>query len=128
MSSDLPEFWFGPPPELRLEEQWVAHHAANRTQSHRAVGGGLHVTTQRLLFRPNAVDAKLGGDAWECLLADVAAVGVEPAHFALAEVFSGGLRSRLAVSLRSGVRELFVVSAPETRAAELQALLDRGGR
>ena len=47
--SELPAYWFGAPPELRDGEQWVAHHPANRTQGKRAVGGGLHFTTQRLL-------------------------------------------------------------------------------
>ena len=61
-SAPLPLLWFGPPPELRLDERWVAHHPANRSQGKRAVGGGLHFTNHRVLFTPNVIDARLGGN------------------------------------------------------------------
>ena len=67
----LPEYWFGPPPDLADDEHWLAHVAANRTQGKRAVGGGLHVTNHRLLFSPNLIDARLGGKPWSCALADI---------------------------------------------------------
>jgi hypothetical protein len=119
----LPEYWFGPPPELAENERWFIHLAANRTQGKRAVGGGLHVTTQRLLFCPNVIDARLGGKPWSCALSEISSVGVQMRRFSLVELFSGGLADRLRFDLRDGGRELFVVSQPAQRAAELRALL-----
>ncbi len=119
----LPKYWFGPPPELAADEHWVVHLAANRSQGKRAVGGGLHLTTQRLLFSPNVIDAKLGGKPWSCALPEILSVGVERSRFSLLELFSGGLTDRLRLDLRDGGRELFVVRDPEQRAAELRELL-----
>lgn len=125
--SELPRFWFGPPPELSDGESWVAHYAANRTQGKRAVGGGLHYTTQRLLFAPNAIDSRLGGKRWECALADIEGLGVEPGKFRITELFSGGIAARLRVELRGNHRELFVIASPEARVAELRNLLATSG-
>ena len=72
---------------------------------------------------PNIVDAKLGGKAWYCALADVESVGIEPGRFSLFELFSGGLRDRLAIQLRDGSRELFVVDQPAVLADQLRALV-----
>jgi hypothetical protein len=119
----LPEFWFGPPPALADNEQWVAHLAANRSQGKRAVGGGLHVTTERLLFCPNAIDARLGGKPWSCTRAEVAGVGVQRPSYSPLELFSGGLVDRLRFDLNDGRRELFVVSRPGAVAATLRELL-----
>jgi hypothetical protein len=119
----LPEYWFGPPPDLAVDERWVVHLAANRTQGKRAVGGGLHVTNHRLLFSPNLIDARLGGKPWSCALGDIVGVGVQHRRFSLLELFSGGLVDRVRIDLRDGRRELFVVDRPEQRAAELRSLL-----
>ena len=119
----LPEYWFGPPPDLADDEHWLAHVAANRTQGKRAVGGGLHVTNHRLLFSPNLIDARLGGKPWSCALVDIVSVGVQRRRFSLLELFSGGLVDRVRFDLRGGARELFVVDRPDQRAAELRALL-----
>ncbi len=118
MSTKLPRFWFGPPPELATDETWVAHYAANRSQGRRAVGGGLHLTTHRVLFSPNRIDASLGGEAWSCALTEIASLGIQPGKFALADLFSGGLRARLRIN-----RDLFVIGSPETKLAELQSLV-----
>ncbi len=120
----LPAYWFGPPPTLADGEQWVIHLAANRSQGKRAVGGGLHLTTQRLLFCPNVIDVRLGGKPFACTRAEIVAVGIERGRFSLLELFSGGLRDRLRLDLHDGRRELFVVSSPAQRAAELRDLLD----
>jgi len=123
-STPLPEKWFGPPPVLLDGESWVSHHAANRTQGKRAVGGGLHYTTHRLLFTPNVIDARLGGKPWSCSLHDVQALGIEPRSFSLLELFSGGLAERMRLELRDGTRELFVIRKPAERITELAALLE----
>jgi len=123
----LPTAWFGPLPDLFDGEHWVAHHAANRTQGKRAVGGGLHVTNRRVLFSPNAIDSRLGGRSWSCALTDILAIGVEPRRFSLLELFSGGLAERMRLELRDGTRELFVIRKPAERIDELRALLDAAG-
>ena len=82
---------------------------ANRTQGLRAVGGTLDVVEGELRFTPNALDALTGGKALAVPLTRVTAVGSEPGRVALGELFSGGLRTRLAIELDDGTRELFVV-------------------
>lgn len=120
----LPEFWFGPPPALVADdERWVLHIAANRTQGRRAVGGGLHLTTHRLLFCPNVIDARLGGQRWSCAVSEISTIGVQPRRFSLLELFSGGLVERLRLDLHDGRSELFVTSKPQQRADELRELL-----
>jgi hypothetical protein len=118
----LPKWWFGPPPEFQHGETWEASHAANRAQGGRAVGGGLHFTNRRALFTPNVIDSALGGEAWSCSLDDIVAVSVAPPRFAVAEVFSGGLRSRLRLELRSGDANLFVIASPANVVAKLDGL------
>jgi hypothetical protein len=122
VSGPLPRYWFGPDPHLAHDEAFVASYPANRTQGKRAVGGGLHFTTQRLLFSPNLIDAGLGGKAWECAHADVTAAGVEPGRFSLLELFSGALAKRLRVEIGERA-EFFVIRDPQARAAELSELL-----
>src|SRR5215207_2526049 len=119
----LPEYWFGPPPQLADDESWVTHLPANRTQGKRAVGGGLHLTNQRLLFSPNVIDAKLGGKPWSCMLFEIASIGMQRRRFSLLELFSGALADRLRFDLQDGRSELFVVSNPAQRATELRELL-----
>ncbi|MGE0550481.1 MAG: hypothetical protein AB7O24_04765 [Kofleriaceae bacterium] len=116
----LPKFWFGPPPALVDGESFVVHHAANRLQGKRTVGGGLHLTTQRLLFTPTVFDARFGGNAWSCTLAEVVSVGVQRGRFSLRELFRGGLVDRLRIDMADGSRELFVVTNPGQRAAEFR--------
>lgn len=115
----VPEHWFGPPLVLADDERWIAHLPAHRTQGKRAVAGGLHVTTQRLIFTPRSLDAEVPARRWTCGLAEVASVGVTPRRSSLFDVFSDGRRRRLRVDLRDGRCELFVVANPEERAAAL---------
>lgn len=97
---------------------------ANRTQGLRAVGGHLDVTDGVLRFTPNAFDAVTGGKPLEVPLTQVASVGTEPGRWALSELFSGGLRTRLAVDLADGTRERFVVWDPNAAVAKLRAKLE----
>lgn len=119
----VPEHWFGPPPVLAEDEEWIAHLPANRSHRGRAIGGGLHVTTQRLMFTPRGLDAALGAKRWICALSQISRVGVAPRQSSLLELFSGGRRQRLRVDLRDGTSELFVVANPEERAAALRQWL-----
>ena len=121
----LPKWWFGPPPQLRPDEHFVANHAANRTQGKRAVGGGLHFTNYRAFFTPNVVDVALGGKAWSCPLESITAVGIEPGRFSFSELFSGGLQDRLRIEQKDGQRDFFVIWEVRKIAASLQALLKK---
>ena len=119
----LPAFWFGPPPTLADNEHWLLNLAANRTQGKRAVGGGLHVTNERVLFCPNVIDARLGGKAWSCQRVEITSIGIARGRFSLLEMFSGGLTDRLRFDLVDGEQELFVIKDPTRRARELCAML-----
>jgi len=95
-------------PALEPTETVVWSRAANRTQSaQRAVGGRLFLTTSRLLFEPNRVDAATGGASWSAPLSDVQTVGTTAPD---GNPRSGGLRTRLRVDLANGQAELFVVN------------------
>ena len=73
---------------------------ANRTQnSWRAVGGKLFLTNQRMMFCPHHFDHFFGGQKWVVSLEDIEGFGEEPPNL---EPFSGGLRTRLKISLHSG--------------------------
>jgi hypothetical protein len=119
----LPAFWFGPPPTLAENERWLLNLPANRTQGKRAVGGGLHVTNERVLFCPNVIDARLGGKPWSCQNSEITSIGIARRRFSLLELFSGGLADRLRFDLVDGAQELFVIKDPTRRASELCAML-----
>ena len=95
-------------PALEQVETVLWKRAANRTQSdRRAVGGRLFLTTSRLLFEPNRLDAVTGGENWSAPLASIRSVGIEPRD---GNRLSGGLRARLRLDLADGDTELFVVN------------------
>lgn len=121
-ANPLPRLWFGAPPELAPDEKFLRSFAANRMQGRRAVGGGLHLTTRRILFCPNAIDARLGGKRWECSHADVTGIGVEPASTSFWAMFTSARIERLRVALTTGP-ELFVVRNPARVADELNQIL-----
>lgn len=99
-----------------VQDVWLA----NRTQhAQRAVGGRLFLTTQRLLFKPNAFDAALAGQPWAVPLADVDHAGVTGID--LSQFFGGGLRRRLAVVFTGGTEALFVVNGAARNAAAITA-------
>ena len=106
-----------PPPELQTGESILDSWPANRTQSrNRAVGGCLFLTTQRLAFVPNLMDAAFAGRDASMPLHRIMSVGLQPREFSFRHLFDGGLRTRLRVETDSGAHELFVVQEP----AELQ--------
>lgn len=107
-------------PNLSSTEHVVESWLANRVQSPwRAVGGKLWLTNERLLFVPNNVEQHLGGDGWECPIGDVSAARTVDRQ--LAQVFSGGLRSRLELTTQRSI-ELFVVKNPDAVARQLTAI------
>jgi len=99
---------FGGKPRLDQAEAVVWQQLANRTQSAgRAVGGRLFLTSTRLLFEPNRVDAATGGENWSAPLTDIKSVGKQSRD---GNPLSGGLRDRLRLTLADGSAELFVVN------------------
>jgi len=110
--------WFNRP-VLDGDERVVASCLANRTQGKRAVGGKLFVTSRLLIFVPNRLDSKMGGEIWESPLCCVQKVGRDEPHFSPVEVFSGALRSRLALTTSQGTREFFVMSGLDNVIMEL---------
>lgn len=95
-------------PQLAASETVTWKRSANRTQSaNRAVGGGLYLTGERLLFEPNHIDALIGGRSWYSALSDIAEIGTQAPT---GGKFNGGLRARLRIELRDGTTELFVVN------------------
>jgi hypothetical protein len=109
--------WVGKP-RLGNSETVIWRHLANRTQSmNRAVGGCLYLTSARLLFEPNRVDAATGGQAWSASLLSIKAVGRQPRD---GSPFSGGSRDRLIVELADGTAEMFIVNGLEEVIGVLQ--------
>ncbi|MFF0544723.1 hypothetical protein ACWEVD_12350 [Nocardia thailandica] len=106
-------------PAFDAAEKVVWRQLANRTQGKRAVGGRLYLTSRRLLFTPNRLDAATGGRRWEVPLEQVRGLGRENPDGGL---FSGGLRTRLRVDTDTGA-ELFVVGEVDEVIAVLQAAL-----
>jgi hypothetical protein len=100
-------------------EREVVRTLANQTVSAwRAIGGELVVTDRRVMFRPNRVDAALGGRVWVVPLAEVVDVGKKRPNLA---PFSGGLRSRLRLRTRDGAEHLFVVNRLDDVVARIVA-------
>ncbi len=88
------------------------------------MGGRLHLDGDALRFEPNGFEAMTGCEPVQFPLAEVAGVDVEPARWTLGNLFSGGLRARLALDLTDGRRELFVVWNPKGTAEGLRTLLE----
>src|ERR1051325_9657973 len=86
--------WFNRP-VLDDGETVVKSYPANHTQGKRAVGGKLFLTTRRLVFVPNRLDSRMGGQIWEASRCIIRRVGRVGPHFSIVELFSGALRSRL---------------------------------
>lgn len=82
--------WFVKSPLLRPNEQVVFDRLANRQVGWRALGGRLVGTQERLIFTPNVVDSRTGGEEWSIPLRDVRGVTVErrsdPGYGRLAKV------------------------------------------
>jgi hypothetical protein len=106
-----------PDPGLEQGEELRWQRGANRTQGSRAIGGRLFLTSWRLVFMPNRLDALLGARPWAAPLAAVRGVGVQPRD---GNAFSGGLRSRLRLDFDHGP-ELFVINNLDDVVAMLRA-------
>jgi hypothetical protein len=111
--------WFWTP-ELAPGEVVRWSRAANRAQSRwRSVGGKLYLSSSRLIFQPNRLDAVFGGKPWMVAASDIVSVGVEPRTTS-----PQGLRRRLRVEGRMGSTDLFNLRSPDEAAEELRSLLE----
>lgn len=85
----------------------IWRHSASQVQSARGtVGGSLYLTATRLLFKPNHLEAAIGGQQWSTSLRTVSSVSIQPRG---GNVLKGGLRDRLRVDLADGSAVFFVV-------------------
>jgi hypothetical protein len=94
--------------EMTAGETLVESFLANRMQGARAVGGRFYLTSQRLAFLPNRVDAATGGDGWEIPLASVSLADIAPRGSIRADGYAA-LRRRLRITTGEGT-DLFVVN------------------
>lgn len=109
--------WFRSP-ILQKGERLVWSVAANHDQADRAVGGKLFVTSQRLVFTANRIEARMRGIDWETPLETVSDCAV--ADRELKKALAGGMRRRLRLVLTDGSEELFVVKDAEEAAKEIR--------
>ncbi|WP_433870441.1 hypothetical protein [Saccharopolyspora sp. CA-218241] len=99
-------------------ERIIARYWANRRQEVVNFGGTLYLSSHRILFLPNRINANLGGKKWWCPRADVAGAGVVCRNGV--DLFSGGLVRRLKVETGTGPAPLFVVPEPNLVAQDIR--------
>ena len=103
-----------------VQDAWLANHTQH---AQRAVGGRLFLTSHRLLFEPNSIDAALAGQPWAAPLGSIDRAGVTGID--LSQFFGGGLRRRLVVAFTDGSEALFVVNGAARKAAAITAAAGR---
>jgi len=107
--------WFLPVATLP-DEDVTFEAAANLWQGRRAVGGKVTVTSRRLLFTPNRVDAATGGRGLAVDLAEIG--GVEVVRGGRPRLWLSMWRQLVSVALADGER-LILVREPEQLAAAM---------
>ena len=105
-------FWFNMP-ILTEGEDLQFEILANHTQSKRAVGGKIFVTSERLLFAPNRLDSLTGGLTVDIAISTVLGATKSPPVYSLSEMFSGAFRSRLCLHTERDGDRFFVVNQLE---------------
>ncbi|MEO0415642.1 MAG: hypothetical protein AAF226_11895 [Verrucomicrobiota bacterium] len=96
---------------------------ANHSLGKRAVGGKLVITSMRIVFLPNRLDAATGGQRLEITRDQVESVGVQTKDMAISEAFSGAWRDRLAIYGKSDPFGFFVVNNAQKAVDELKGIL-----
>lgn len=115
--------WWLKSHEAQQEEKVLWSCLSNRKQStNRAIGGKLFLTNKRLLFSPHLFDYILFGKKWSMELDQIATVDKQEKG---GDIFSGGIKDRLRVTLKNGEIELFVVSNLDKVIEELKAAITR---
>lgn len=107
--------------ELADGEQIAVTRLAGMAQGHRAPGGRLFLTNQRLAFRARLIDRIVGARDLSVPRAAIMDVSVAPRRSGF---FTGGFRHRIVVRIRDGSEHYFVVNRPRAVAAALRAELD----
>jgi hypothetical protein len=114
--------WFRNP-LLNAGEIAERHFFAMHLQGWRGgIGGRLTVTDARLIFMANRFEPIFGGKDWSVPLKDVTACDVTGRKLNL---WAGGWRRRLLVTLNDGSQEQFVVEDVDGIAAVLSSRLAR---
>jgi len=118
--------WWVPKPAIAASEDVLWTRGANREQSPlRYTGGRLLLTSNRLIFQPNRLDALTRGLPWSADLASVAKVGVEPRGPTVPFLgLTARYRNRLRVELQDGQVEVFVINHLATVVPLLTAALN----
>jgi hypothetical protein len=116
-------FWVKKP-FLVPGEEIVWQSLANHQQGHRAIGGKLLLTSERVIFQPHRLDTATGGQPWSCGRGSVVEVNVidPPAG----SILSGGRRRSLGIETRERV-EMFFVTQVELKLAVLKSSLKAPG-
>lgn len=111
--------WTWPSPSLNPDKRVVVQERASWA-SGLARGGTLVVTTRRVIFEPNSMEAalKLRKRTWDW--STVRAVEVAPRGLNLA---GGAVRRRLRLLMTDGSAELFVVHRPDELKDRLASLI-----
>jgi hypothetical protein len=117
----LQALWFRAP-GLEAGEAVIWSAPANRQQGWRAVGGLLTLTSGRLIFSANRIDAMFWGRDMSVRREALDQFGVAGRSLAGGPL-TGGLRQRLQVSLTDGDEELFVVKSAKRASSRLTELM-----
>lgn len=118
------DWWFNQP-VFHESESNVFEVPANYSQGYRAVGGKLFGSTQRLIFVPNRIDAKLGGRVVSIPRDQITNVSKVARSWSVFEIFSGALVPRMSVMLHDGTRFLFVVNSIDENITLLLSYLSK---
>ena len=106
-------------------EEVVLSYPSNHSQGKRAVGGKLFLTNQRVAFAPNRFDANQGGLAFDIPLSRITSIATDSPRIRLSEIYSGALRTRLAIHGGIDQVNFFVVSHPDIVVSQITMALKR---
>lgn len=107
---------FSLPPGERL----VWRVPCNWLQGAVARGGYLGLTSHAVIFEPNRLDARMGGQSRRVPLDSIASASWEPGGVPKS-LFGGGVRARMRLDLLDGTRELLLVNRLAERLPQVQA-------
>lgn len=101
-------------------EQVLVRWRAGRTQgSRRLVAGHLYLTTRRLVFAPNALEAQLNGAYYQTYLSSIVDLGRQPKD--TSQLLGGSIRDRVWVEIDDRSVERFRVKDIDEVVARISA-------
>lgn len=111
--------WFLPEPNLKPGERLLWRRPASLSLR-TGVGGALHVTTERIVFVPNSLNWGWMRAVHEWPVDVVKSVSTINRDYTL---YTGGMRRRMCITLKSGERLLFVVKRLDDTVREVEDVL-----